>query len=136
MLDTTCPDSQFISKNSLYHSVRFENISKQFFRKSPYQNSTVDMLQNLPRTKRWIFTSFLGAVSGLAPEQEVKDMKTEEEAMKKVESSNTKEINVLISKYNNIIDGLGSQNKKILELYKSEKDLELCISDLLSERLL
>jgi hypothetical protein len=50
-----------------------------------------------------------------------------------VEAANTQEISHLVSKYNEILDGLKSQSKKILDIYSSEKDMQLRISDLLSE---
>ncbi len=52
--------------------------------------------------------------------------------MKRVEAANTQEISHLVSKYNEILDGLKSQSKKILDIYSSEKDMQLRISDLLS----
>jgi hypothetical protein len=51
--------------------------------------------------------------------------------MRRVEAANTQEISYLVSKYNEILAGLKSQIKNILDIYSSEKDMQLRISDLL-----
>ncbi len=134
LLEMSCINLRYINANALHQSMQLSNITKHFIRRSlPVTRSSAGSPDNSLRSRRWIFSPFLSAVSGLAAETEIQEVKNESESMKRVEAANTQEISHLVSKYNVILDGLKSQSKKILDIYSSEKDLQLRISDLLSE---
>jgi hypothetical protein len=69
---------------------------KRRFAKDPYViESVADIPSNsygARRSKMWIFTGFLSAVTGLAGEEEVEKLKTVEENLRHVELDNAGEI--------------------------------------------
>jgi hypothetical protein len=69
------------------------------------------------RTKRWFYTDFLSAVSGLARESAIDKLNVATTNLKHVEDDNAGEIVKLEKKSNDIIERISRQNEKMMSLY-------------------
>jgi hypothetical protein len=85
------------------------------------------------REKRWVFTNFLSAVTGLANEDEVQKLDKAAENLRHVELDNAGEIVKLESKSNEIISRIGKQSEQLAKLYHDEGILNDKLSHLLRE---
>jgi hypothetical protein len=72
LLEISCSSLKYIHSNALHQSMQLSKITKHFIRRSsPAVSSTAGSADNSLRSKRWIFSPFLSAVSGLASETEI-----------------------------------------------------------------
>jgi hypothetical protein len=85
------------------------------------------------RSKRWIFTNFLAAISGLANEDEVQKLDKAAENWRHVELDNAGEIVKLESKSNEIVSRISKQSEQLSKLYHDEGVLNERLSQLLTE---
>ncbi len=60
-------------------------------------------------------------------------MKTDTINLKHVEEDNASEIGKLERQSNKIVDRIGAQNEKLLQLYRDESDMNVKLTDLLQE---
>jgi hypothetical protein len=85
------------------------------------------------RKKRWVFTNFLAAITGLANEDEVQKLDKAAENLGHVELNNAGEIVKLEGKSNEIISRIGKQSEQLAKLYHDEGILNDKLSHLLKE---
>ncbi len=85
------------------------------------------------RYRRWFYTDFLAAVSGLARESAIEKLNVATTNLKHVEDDNAGEIVKLEKKSNDIIERISQQNEKMLSLYKDENTMNMKLTDLLRE---
>jgi hypothetical protein len=85
------------------------------------------------RAKRWVFTSFLASISGLADEEEIKKLEKTAENLRHVEIDNAEEIVKLESKSNEIVERISKQNERLTKLFKDEQGLNSKLQDIMSE---
>jgi hypothetical protein len=69
------------------------------------------------RKKRWVFTNFLAAITGLANEDEVQKLDKAAENLRHVELDNAGEIIKLEGKSNEIISRISKQSEQLAKLY-------------------
>jgi len=123
---TECIRYELIVRNSLHLLQQSIEIRRRFATDPEIIESTADIPSNSyssRRSKRWIFTGFLSAVTGLAGEEEIEKLKTVEENLRHVELDNAGEIVKLESKSNEIVSRISKQNERIVQLYKDESVL-------------
>jgi hypothetical protein len=133
---TECVRYELIVRNSLHLMQQNLAIRRRFAKDQEVIESTADIPNNsysTHRSKRWVFTGFLSAVTGLAGEEEIEKLKTVEENLRHVELDNAGEIVKLESKSNEFVSRISKQNERIVQLYKDESVLNKKLSDLLSE---
>ncbi len=67
LLETPCINLRYINANALHQSMQLSNVTKHFIRRSsPVARSSASSTDNSLRSRRWIFSPYLAAMSGLA----------------------------------------------------------------------
>jgi hypothetical protein len=131
-----CPTFDLITTNRLHIYIEAAKVKASFARKSDDVSRAVTVENNgagLRRQKRWFYTDFLAAVSGLARESAIDKLKEATSNLKHVEDDNAGEIIKLEKKSNNIIERISKQNAKMLALYKDENSMNVKLTNLLRE---
>ena len=85
------------------------------------------------RVKRNSITDFFADVTGLAPYDEVQKLQRNEEQLKAVEEETTKEVKLILSQTNAIIDSLKEQSQKLATLYKDESSVKSALATILQD---
>ncbi len=90
-----CVRYELIVRNSLHLMQQNIAIRRRYAAEQEVSESIADIPSNsysTHRSKRWIFTGFLSAVTGLAGEEEIEKLKTVEENLRHVELDNAGEM--------------------------------------------
>jgi hypothetical protein len=132
----TCERVELITINALQMSHGVAKIRCSFTKEPSIRESKADIPSNSysqSRGKRWIFTSFLASISGLADEEEIKKLEKTAENLGHVELDNAGEIVKLESKSNEIVERISKQNERLTKLFKDEQGLNSKLQDIMSE---
>ena len=78
----------------------------------------------LLRTKRYIWTEGLAAITGLVPYSTVDDIKHNQNELKQGEETNSAQIVILEQETNLVLGNLRNQSEKMKTLYSDEKELQ------------
>jgi hypothetical protein len=134
-----CPTFDLIAVNGLHVYIETAKVKASFVRNPEDALSTASVEDNNTgprspyRTKRWFYTDFLSAVSGLARESAIDKLNVATTNLKHVEDDNAGEIVKLEKKSNDIIERISRQNEKMMSLYKDENTMNVKLTDLLRE---
>jgi hypothetical protein len=131
-----CHTFDLITTNWLHIYMEAAKVKSSFARISDDVTSTVTVENNgvgLRREKRWFYTDFLSAVSGLARESANDKLKEATTNLKHIEDDNAGDIIKLEKKSNDIIERISKQNAKMLQLYKDENSMNVKLTNLLHE---
>jgi len=130
-----CKRHNLLTSNSLQAYLRAAKVKRAFSITKPVDTSQADVSSNdfRRRARRWVYTGFLGALTGLAKETDIEKLKTDTINLKHVEEDNASEIGKLERQSNKIVDRIGAQNEKLLKLYRDESDMNVKLTDLLQE---
>jgi len=85
------------------------------------------------RPKRWIWTSSLSALTGLADEANVEKLQRNQARIVELEKSEGLELSRLGNKTNEILTNLKSQDEKVANLYKDESTLLTSLNNVMAD---
>jgi len=103
----------------------------QLFQQSDYETSNT--APPPARIKRNSITDFFADITGLAPYDEVQKLQRNEEQLKALEEETTKEVKIILSQTNAIVDSLKEQSQKLATLYKDESSVKSALSTILQD---
>ena len=137
-LDLDCSNIFSMPRNSLLELQIATSVHGSFAKRDQPEISSIgdnnsNNVSPRSRQRRWFFTSFLAATTGLADETEVEKLKTNEEKLRAAEQHNGEEILRIENRANSIIERMKDQNSKLVQLYNDEQDVGLRLSDVITD---
>ena len=90
---------------------------------------------NLNRKKRapYFFTGCFSAVTGLATQDSIDTIKTNQDNLAEVEQQTLNQIQLIQSQTNTVIDNIKDQANKLSVLYKDDSDIKKALKQILSD---
>ena len=122
---------RYITKN-IHQENEWVNALRSHKKRSSIEK-IIDTENGVQRTKRWIFTEFLAATSGLAAQESIGKLTNDTVQLESAEKHNEGEILRIESKTNDIIGKITDQNNKLHSLYEDEAQLSSRLTDIIRD---